>query len=64
MSYANGRHTISAAQAAFLDDHLGSISPAKLADFVVLSTNSWDEFSKDGSASVLATYVGGKQVHP
>lgn len=57
-------YTISAARAAFLDDHLGSLSPGKLADFVILSTNSWDEFSKDGSASVLATYVGGKQVHP
>ncbi|KFK34818.1 hypothetical protein AALP_AA5G197000 [Arabis alpina] len=44
--------------------HLGSLSPGKLADFVVLSTNSWDEFSKDGSASVLATYVGGKQMYP
>ncbi|KAJ0245808.1 Protein LONG AFTER FAR-RED 3 [Hirschfeldia incana] len=57
-------HTISAARAAFLDQHLGSLSPGKLADFVILSTSSWDEFSKHGSASVLATYVGGKQVHP
>jgi predicted amidohydrolase YtcJ len=56
--------TISAARAAFLDHHLGSLSPGKLADFVILSTNSWDEFSKDVSASVLATYVGGKQLYP
>ncbi|CAH2064021.1 unnamed protein product [Thlaspi arvense] len=57
-------HTISAARAAFLDHHLGSLSPGKLADFVILSTDFWDDFLKDGSASVLATYVGGKQVHP
>ncbi|CAA7060402.1 unnamed protein product [Microthlaspi erraticum] len=57
-------YTISAAKAAFLDHHLGSLSPGKLADFVVLSTNSWEEFSKDVTASVLATYVGGKQVYP
>ncbi|CAL9246222.1 unnamed protein product [Arabidopsis halleri] len=56
--------TISAARAAFLDHHLGSLSPGKLADFVILSTNIWDEFSKDVSASVLATYVGGKQLYP
>ncbi|VYS60527.1 unnamed protein product [Arabidopsis thaliana] len=56
--------TISAARAAFLDHYLGSLSPGKLADFVILSTNSWDEFSKDVSASVLATYVGGKQLYP
>ncbi|CAN8279522.1 unnamed protein product [Cochlearia groenlandica] len=57
-------HTISAARAAFLDDHLGSLSQGKLADFVVLSTSSWDEFLNDGSVSVLATYVGGKKVYP
>ncbi|KFK34823.1 hypothetical protein AALP_AA5G197600 [Arabis alpina] len=57
-------HTISAARAAFLDYHLGSLSPGKLADFVVLSTNSWDDFSEDCSASVLATYVGGMQMYP
>ncbi|KFK34820.1 hypothetical protein AALP_AA5G197200 [Arabis alpina] len=57
-------HTISVARAAFMDHHLGSLSPGNLADFVVLSSNSWDEFSKDGSASVLATYVGRKQMYP
>ncbi|XP_010427387.1 PREDICTED: uncharacterized protein LOC104712233 [Camelina sativa] len=56
--------TISAARAAFLDHHIGSLTPGKLADFAVLSTSSWDEFSKDGSASVFATYVGGKQLYP
>ncbi|XP_019102380.1 PREDICTED: uncharacterized protein LOC104791878 isoform X3 [Camelina sativa] len=56
--------TISAARAVFLDHHIGSLTPGKLADFAVLSTSSWDEFSKDGSASVFATYVGGKQLYP
>ncbi|XP_047321948.1 protein LONG AFTER FAR-RED 3 [Impatiens glandulifera] len=57
-------HTISAAHACFLEEELGSLSPGKLADFVVLSTDSWEEFSKDGSASVVATFVGGQQAYP
>ncbi|KAF4389122.1 hypothetical protein F8388_026851 [Cannabis sativa] len=54
-------HTISAARACFLDKDIGSLSPGKLADFVVLSTDSWDEFASVGSASVEATYVAGIQ---
>lgn len=57
-------HTISAARAAFLDRYLGSLSPRKFADFVILSTDSWDEFSKDGSASVAATFIAGKKAYP
>ncbi|XP_030488961.2 protein LONG AFTER FAR-RED 3 [Cannabis sativa] len=57
-------HTISAARACFLDKDIGSLSPGKLADFVVLSTDSWDEFASVGSASVEATYVAGIQVYP
>ncbi|KAF3786843.1 putative amidohydrolase, partial [Nymphaea thermarum] len=52
--------TISAAYACFLDDQIGSLSPGKLADFVVLSTNSWRDFAEEVSASVVSTYVGGK----
>jgi hypothetical protein len=59
-----GRHTISAARACFLDDDLGSLSPGKLADFVILSTDSWDEFAAQGSASVEATYVAGLRAYP
>ncbi|XP_019185279.1 PREDICTED: uncharacterized protein LOC109180243 isoform X1 [Ipomoea nil] len=57
-------YTISAARACFLDKNVGSLSPGKLADFVVLSTDSWDSFASDGSASVQATYVGGIQAYP
>ncbi|PON98778.1 Phosphonate metabolism PhnM [Trema orientale] len=57
-------YTISAARACFLDSDVGSISPGKLADFVVLSTDSWDNFASEGSASVEATYVAGVQVYP
>lgn len=58
-------YTISAAFASFMDGDLGSLSPEKFADFVVLSSSSWSEFITDTSASsVVATYVGGVQVFP
>ncbi|XP_021683925.1 protein LONG AFTER FAR-RED 3 isoform X1 [Hevea brasiliensis] len=57
-------HTISAAYACFLDDDLGSLSPGKLADFVMLSTSSWDDFETEASASVEATYIAGSQAYP
>jgi hypothetical protein len=59
-----GRHTISAARACFLDKDLGSLSPGKVADFVILSTDSWDDFAAQGSASVEATYVAGLRAYP
>ncbi|KAG9459636.1 hypothetical protein H6P81_004144 [Aristolochia fimbriata] len=59
-SDALNAYTISAAYACFLDHDLGSLAPGKFADFVVLSTSSWDDFEENLSASVLATYVGGK----
>ncbi|XP_075502001.1 protein LONG AFTER FAR-RED 3 isoform X2 [Primulina tabacum] len=52
-------YTISAARACFLDEDVGSLSPGKMADFVVLSVKSWDEFAVEASASIEATYVGG-----
>lgn len=39
---------------------MGSLSPDKMADFVVLSVDSWEKF---GGASVEATYVGGLQAY-
>ncbi|XP_042514956.1 protein LONG AFTER FAR-RED 3 isoform X2 [Macadamia integrifolia] len=56
--------TISAAHACFLDEYLGSLSPGKLADFVILSSVSWDDFATEASASVEATYVSGVQAYP
>uniref|UniRef100_A0ACD5XKP2 Uncharacterized protein n=1 Tax=Avena sativa TaxID=4498 RepID=A0ACD5XKP2_AVESA len=57
-------HTISAAHACFLDPVLGSLSEGKYADFVVLPSTSWEEFSGDIPGHVLATYVNGKQAYP
>ncbi|XP_052191061.1 protein LONG AFTER FAR-RED 3 isoform X2 [Diospyros lotus] len=56
-------YTISAARACFLDKDIGSLSPGKFADFVVLSADSWDEFMAQGSASVRATYVSGTRAY-
>ncbi|XP_057524978.1 protein LONG AFTER FAR-RED 3 isoform X1 [Amaranthus tricolor] len=52
-------HTISAARACFLDKIIGSLSPGKLADFVILSTNSWEQFTAEAVASIEATYIDG-----
>ncbi|TVU36822.1 hypothetical protein EJB05_18771 [Eragrostis curvula] len=57
-------HTISAAYACFLDHIVGSLSEGKYADFVVLPSTSWDEFSNDVPEQVLATYVSGKLAYP
>ncbi|TXG60976.1 hypothetical protein EZV62_012339 [Acer yangbiense] len=57
-------HTLSAAHACFLENDLGSLSLGKLADFVILSTDSWEDFAAEGSASIEATYVSGVQAYP
>ncbi|CAD6228131.1 unnamed protein product [Miscanthus lutarioriparius] len=57
-------HTLSAAFACFLDHAVGSLSEGKYADFVVLPSTSWDEFSNDVPGQVLATYVSGRQAYP
>ncbi|XP_048495662.1 protein LONG AFTER FAR-RED 3 isoform X2 [Beta vulgaris subsp. vulgaris] len=57
-------HTISAARACFLDKDIGSLSPGKLADFVVLSTNSWEKLTAEAFASIEATYIGGVKAYP
>jgi imidazolonepropionase-like amidohydrolase len=55
---------MSAAYACFLDHAVGSLSEGKYADFVVLPSTSWDEFSNDVPEQVLATYVSGRQAYP
>ncbi|KAK2646306.1 hypothetical protein Ddye_021501 [Dipteronia dyeriana] len=57
-------HTISAAHACFLENDLGSLSQGKLADFVILSTDLWEDFAAEGSAFIEATYVSGVQAYP
>ncbi|KAM7472624.1 hypothetical protein LguiA_010807 [Lonicera macranthoides] len=57
-------YTIGAARACFLEEDVGSLSAGKMADFVVLSPHSFDEFAAQGSASVVATYVGGVRAFP
>ncbi|KAL3632450.1 Protein LONG AFTER FAR-RED 3 [Castilleja foliolosa] len=56
-------YTISAASACFLDEDVGSLSAGKMADFVILSVDTWDKFAEEGSAFVEATYVGGLQAY-
>ncbi|XP_004244770.1 protein LONG AFTER FAR-RED 3 isoform X2 [Solanum lycopersicum] len=56
-------YTISAAHACFLDKYVGSLSPGKYADFVVLSTNSWEDFATGVNVDVEATYVGGSKAY-
>ncbi|KAK6143296.1 hypothetical protein DH2020_023644 [Rehmannia glutinosa] len=52
-------YTISAARACFLDEDVGSLSPGKMADFVILSMDSWDKFLKKILLlSLLKLYVG------
>ncbi len=43
---------------------MGSLSPGKYADFVLLSHSPLNDLAKDGIPSVLATYVGGCLAHP
>ncbi|KAH0454427.1 hypothetical protein IEQ34_016351 [Dendrobium chrysotoxum] len=57
-------YTIGAAYACFLDNELGSLSPGKYADFLVLPSSSWEEFKKSIPSSVSATYVSGLQAYP
>ncbi|CAM8917138.1 unnamed protein product [Rhodiola kirilowii] len=57
-------YTISAARACFLDNEVGSLSPGKLADFVILSANSLDDFAMNVSVYIEATYVGGVRSYP
>ncbi|KAI0497471.1 hypothetical protein KFK09_020699 [Dendrobium nobile] len=57
-------YTIGAAYACFLDNELGSLSPGKFADFIVLPSSSWEEFKKNVPSSVSATYVSGLQAYP
>ncbi|XP_027355187.1 protein LONG AFTER FAR-RED 3-like isoform X2 [Abrus precatorius] len=57
-------YTISAARASFLDKDLGSLSPGKMADFVILSTDSWKDFAEEALASIEETYVSGVRAYP
>jgi predicted amidohydrolase YtcJ len=58
-------YTTNNAYLVFLDDQIGSLEPGKLADLIVLDrdllTCPVDDI-KD--TQVVATYVGGQQVHP
>ncbi|KAK9055991.1 hypothetical protein SSX86_027078 [Deinandra increscens subsp. villosa] len=56
-------HTISAARACFLDEDIGSLSAGKMADFVILSTRTWDHLAQE-TTSVAGTYVAGVQAYP
>lgn len=57
-------YTISAAFSNFMENDIGSLSPGKWADFVVLSRNLWNATILEDFPSVLATYVGGVQAYP
>ena len=56
--------TEGAAYAAFQEEHLGSISVGKRADFVVLSADIMKIAPEDIlSTSILATYIDGEAVY-
>ncbi|PKA53703.1 hypothetical protein AXF42_Ash009199 [Apostasia shenzhenica] len=56
-------YTIEAAYACFLENEVGSLSPGKYADFVVLPA-SWEELEMNIPSTISATYVNGIQVFP
>lgn len=66
LSDALNAYTISAAYAAFLDHQVGSLSPGKYADFVILDATTWAELAEQDVSSrvVEATYVSGAQAYP
>jgi predicted amidohydrolase YtcJ len=53
--------TLDAAYAAFMEDELGSITPGKRADFVVLS-GDYETASDLRNLRVEATYLGGRKI--
>ncbi len=56
-------YTRGAAYAAFADDHVGSLTPGKYADIVVLSQDVFSVPAQEiGNTRVLLTMVGGKVV--
>ncbi|MHA1166968.1 MAG: amidohydrolase [Candidatus Hodarchaeales archaeon] len=58
-------YTIGSATAAGVDDLRGSITPGKLADFVILDRNPLTtEPGRLKEIKALKTFVGGKQVYP
>ncbi|KAJ0978772.1 hypothetical protein J5N97_014246 [Dioscorea zingiberensis] len=58
-------YTISAAYAIFLgSSEVGSLTPGKYADFVVLPSTSWEEFAEDVPSIVFKTYINGVQAYP
>jgi predicted amidohydrolase YtcJ len=60
-------YTIDAAWAAGEEHERGSLSPGKLADFVILSADITDEMAVPpdaiGTTEVVATFVGGRCTH-
>ncbi len=58
-------YTIRAAYASFEEDLKGSITPGKLADYVILEKNLFDIApSEIRNVKILSTVVGGQQVYP
>lgn len=56
------RYTWGSAYACFRDAQVGTLSPTKFADFVVLSDNLLTHHFST-TPSVLATYVAGERVY-
>ena len=47
----------------FWEDNIGSLSPGKLADMVVLSSDPMETIERGPLPQVLQTYVGGRLVY-
>lgn len=58
-------YTMNNAHLCFLEDQIGSLEPGKLADLIILDRDLLTcETDQIKGTQVVATYLGGKQVHP
>jgi predicted amidohydrolase YtcJ len=58
-------YTIDNAWLLFMEEHIGSLEPGKLADLIVIDRDLLSCPAEDiDTTQILATYLGGKKVYP